>query len=768
VTPRRAWLGAALGSALGAAVAMGLSSRRRDTAALAPQPDAERSALLGRALYAGRMGTWSWDATAQRLDWDTDLEQLFGLGPGSFEGTFDAWLSRLHPDDRQHVVRMLAVGSEPRGVFRVEYRCVWPDGSIHWLEGIGDVTTHENGELRHAFGVVADIDERRRAEAERARLLSIERDARERADYLAGVSDALVRSLDLEDLITRITAAAVPARAEWCSLVLTADQPPASPITALAHVDPDMVVWARRLQERFPFDPDASFGAAKVIRTGTTQLRQIDDQALEASIDDPALREAVRNLDLRSVIIVALQSPLGILGSLLLARTAASEPYDEHDVAVAEDFARTIGVALNNALLFRRQQRARNALDVIAQLTGALAVAVTEDDVIQTVISRGTAGVDADRAVLYLLDDEGVLRLAAHTGFTDADLAAWALADWQTIDLEASAPIPDAVRQRSMVVIDDGREIARRYPYMAHSPIRDAAIIALPVEIRGAVLGGLMFAFTKPHVFTDEEVAMLQTLVGRCAGSLERARLFDRQRETSLTLQRRLLPELPPPPDWLDAGALYQPATGGEVGGDWYQLLVLADGCCGAALGDAVGRGVPAAAAMGQLRAVMTGAAAVDHDPASVLSAVDAFALTGADTRGASLVYGLIERDAARLRYACAGHPPPVLLCGDRPARLLEAARRPLLGVPGLLASSAPPPVADVEFGPGDTLVLYSDGLVERRDQSIDAGLDRLLRAAERSRTLAPDELCAALLAECVGATAVRDDVAILAIRRVR
>src|SRR5690606_24398109 len=159
-------------------------------------------------------------------------------------------------------------------------------------------------------------------------------------------------------------------------------------------------------------------------------------------------------------------------------------------------------------------------------------------------------------------------------------------------------------------------------------------------------------------------------------------------------------------------GARYEPAPGGEVGGDWYQLHFLDDGRCVAALGDAVGRGITAAAAMGQLRAAIAGATGVDPHPSVVLAATNECAAPGADTQCASLVYALIEHDADAMVYAVAGHPPPILLRADGTVSMLTDGRSPLLG---LVPPGKPFAYAAAPYGPGDTLVLYSDGLVERR-----------------------------------------------------
>ena len=135
-----------------------------------------------------------------------------------------------------------------RHVFRFDHRCVWPDGGVHWIHGVGEVLTGEANEVVGAVGVALDVDER-------IRLLEIERTASERARFLERTNRALVDSLDLGVVVDRITSAAVPELADWCSLVVTIDQPGDAPWVTVAHAEPDMVVWAKRLQKQFPYEP---------------------------------------------------------------------------------------------------------------------------------------------------------------------------------------------------------------------------------------------------------------------------------------------------------------------------------------------------------------------------------------------------------------------------------------------------------------------------------------------------------------------------------
>src|SRR4029077_5327945 len=141
------------------------------------------------------------------------------------------------------------------------------------------------------------------------------------------------------------------------------------------------------------------------------------------------------------------------------------------------------------------------------------------------------------------------------------------------------------------------------------------AALGVPLRIMNRITGSLVFTFVEPREFTAEELSMLVTLGSRCAGALERASLYERDRDIALTFQRRLMPGLPRTPDWIEVAAGYRPATGMAIGGDWYQVLDAGRGRIAAVVGDAVGHGLVAAAAMGQLRASIATAVANNAEP---------------------------------------------------------------------------------------------------------------------------------------------------------
>jgi serine phosphatase RsbU (regulator of sigma subunit) len=289
----------------------------------------------------------------------------------------------------------------------------------------------------------------------------------------------------------------------------------------------------------------------------------------------------------------------------------------------------------------------------------------------------------------------------------------------------------------------------------------------VPLTARGQALGALgVFSGAQRSPLTGGEVETLVEIGRRAGLSLQHARLFGQQRALADALQRSMLTE---PPKTADSEIVvrYVPAAeGAEVGGDWYDAFLQRAGATVLAIGDVVGHDTRAAAAMGQVRGLLRGISySSGGSPAEVLTeldrAVEGLAL---DTMATALVARL-ERDAdsgrTLLRWASAGHPPPIVITPDGDVRVLD-------GKPAdLLLGVAPETLREdrVELlDPGATVLLYTDGLVERRDRDIDAGTDALVALLREFAGLPLDELCDRVL-ERLFLPDAEDDVAVLAVR---
>ncbi|WP_393063325.1 PP2C family protein-serine/threonine phosphatase [Streptomyces sp. LN549] len=236
-----------------------------------------------------------------------------------------------------------------------------------------------------------------------------------------------------------------------------------------------------------------------------------------------------------------------------------------------------------------------------------------------------------------------------------------------------------------------------------------------------------------------------------------------REREVALHLQQAMLPA-PDLPDHHRAAVRYRPATGSlNVCGDWYDLIDMPDrDCTAVAVGDVVGHGLHAAGVMGQLRSALSAASRVADGPAQALEALGLYArfVDGAESTTAVSVF--IDWTGRTLTYSSAGHPPPVLCHPDGTVSFLDEATDPPLGA---RPDHEARPQSRTGFTDGSTLVLYTDGLIERRHEDIDTGLQRLADSLTRHRTADPDTLADALLTDLIPPAGITDDTALVILR---
>jgi PAS domain S-box-containing protein len=290
--------------------------------------------------------------------------------------------------------------------------------------------------------------------------------------------------------------------------------------------------------------------------------------------------------------------------------------------------------------------------------------------------------------------------------------------------------------------------------------LRMRSALGVPLQARGRVVGVLsLIQSVSGRGQGEEELLLARRLADRAAVAIDNARLHHRERERGLTLQRSLLPERLPTVPGLLSAARYLPARsgGGEVGGDWYDVVRLPGGRVAIVVGDVMGRGLPAAALMGQVRAALRAYAVQDQAPAEVLTSADELVRGLADDVIVTCVYAVLDPRDGSLAVANAGHVPPLLLGsgpGDEPATL--EATGPPLGAGGREDYGELTTVV----GPGRTLVLYTDGLIETRDTDLGVGLLRLT-----TRLAAGPADLHALAADVTRGPDRDDDVALLLVR---
>ncbi|MGH8979499.1 MAG: SpoIIE family protein phosphatase, partial [Acidimicrobiales bacterium] len=301
------------------------------------------------------------------------------------------------------------------------------------------------------------------------------------------------------------------------------------------------------------------------------------------------------------------------------------------------------------------------------------------------------------------------------------------------------------------------------------------AFLIEPLAVADGTIGGaLCVMWSAPRQFTDAEIDLVREVAELAARALERVQRAERDRLVAVSLQNRLL-------DWgarSMAAAIcttYRPASDAmRVGGDWYTVTALdGAGNIGLSVGDVVGHGLPAAMVMSELRSALAVASLAADQPSDVLDLLEKYArqLPGASCTTAAYV---VVDAAGTVRYACAGHPYPLLVESTGEVRLLEDGRRPALAVASPAMSPEGPQAGGAgtsstqgvaSLDPGSMLILYTDGLIERRGESIDRGFERLMDAASASASKPVGEVCAHLLSALAGPSGYDDDVVLVAVR---
>ncbi|MFF0201439.1 SpoIIE family protein phosphatase [Streptomyces sp. NPDC005017] len=286
------------------------------------------------------------------------------------------------------------------------------------------------------------------------------------------------------------------------------------------------------------------------------------------------------------------------------------------------------------------------------------------------------------------------------------------------------------------------------------------SFMMIPLVARDLVLGVATFYRTQPlGPFDSDEAALAAQLAARAALSIDNARLYQREHDTAVTLQRSMLPQHITPPAGIEVAHRYLPASDvNEVGGDWYDALRLPAGKGALLIGDVMGHGMVAAAVMGRLSASIRALARLDLEPKEILAQLEAALEDLAEPMLATLLYAVVDPATGHCRITRAGHPPPALVTPDGEVRLLDVPPGTPLGVGGTRYTTT-----DHILLPGSVLVLYTDGLIESRSSDIDERLGELTDAlAEPSPSL--NAMCDSLLARLVPASA-DDDIALLVAR---
>ncbi len=683
---------------------------------------------------------------------------LFGYASGQLAGRRaaealpDIWLRVAPLFDRVRATGQPIVDLEVSGRTRAE-----PGIDHYWLASLFPVPrdARRGGPPVGLGALVVDITERKRWER------SIE--------LLAAASNLFAADLTFSEALQQVARLALPSFADAC-LMFVPGAGGSPERAAIAHVDP--AIEARLRELAVDLSHPARHGpAATAMRTGEIGFVEVVDEGFRRDIArDDGHVEFLEALAAVSTITVPLGLGGRVVGAVTLMYTATSNrAYREQDIDLAREFGRRIAQVLENVRLAQEAARAASRVQLLARVGELLTVELDADRRLQR-IARLLLPEFADGTAVYLIDRDKLNLVAA--GHSDPRVQeAIEASELPSHDLDAEIPPCEAVRTGRAVLVEDlppgtARELIRgvnmRGVAAGNPDVRPLhSYLAVPLVGTNGPFGALGFGYrASGRRYEPDDVAIALELARRIAPALENAQRYEDDREVIEVLQRSLLPAvLPKVPGITIAGRYLPGAAGLAIGGDWYDALVLADGRVFLAIGDVVGHGVRAASSMGRLRNALEIYALDNESPAQILAHLNTHfsVLESADMATVGLLIYDPRRQRARL--ASAGHLPPVVREPDGRVHFLDPAR----GMPVCASPRATYTDTEVAIEPGSTLLLYTDGLIERRYEHLDEGFERL-RAAVSDAPAGVEELAEHVIQRLSEARPPTDDVALLVV----
>ncbi|MBW1600658.1 SpoIIE family protein phosphatase [Streptomyces sp. JJ66] len=511
----------------------------------------------------------------------------------------------------------------------------------------------------------------------------------------------------------------------------------------LLHLDvPGLAVWDLRPDE---YDEDPAALAARLPPAESARLDALVSQAMKDGRTTYGVYFRIRCRD---------GTPRWTHTQGYIQRDARGRPH--RIIGIVRDATEELRHATDRLTLDSERSRESS---VVEETTAALAHARTVGDVVGVLESaRGMGRLGAVSLMMGLVEGHHIRQMAE--GRTSSIVP-----ELEYTRIDADFPMSEVARTMTSRFFTSQQEFATRYPrlwpYIA--PLRASAAAYLPLIAQGRAIGALGLLFREKHTFPPSEQTLLTALASTIAQSLQRAMLYEQELELAESLQRFMLPHSIPAVPGLRTEVSYRPARQGrDIGGDWYDLIPLPGGRVAAVIGDVQGHDTHAAAVMGQLRIVLRAYAAEGHTASTVLARASTF-LHDLDTdRFATCLYAEADPSSGWLRLVRAGHLDPLLLRRDGGCRALPVAGALPLGLPHLGPLDFP--VTSVELEVGETLLMFTDGLVERPGADLDDGVRELRDAAGRG----PEDLrkLADWLCELPGDRAGADDMALVLLRR--
>jgi GAF domain-containing protein len=542
---------------------------------------------------------------------------------------------------------------------------------------------------------------------------------------------------------------AVAAGAEFANIAVLSGSAPAAAQLYNASNLPDDV--ARRYTE-IPVDDSTPLGA--VLKSG----REVWLPSLaDTRTGYPTVAEDTVRAGLTATASVALRGRhrrvIGVLG----VAWAAAQTFTDAQKDQVRVVAQLAADALGRAQLLEAERAARQRTERLQAMMSALVASASLAEVKAAVFEHGLLPFGASAARLVLVEQQHPQMLVTVNA---VGMPQPLLEQWRAFPLSVHSPSRKALTTSAIVYVPTREGLHTEFPdaELARDSTAQQAWVAVPLRSSGRTLGVLTLVFSRPHPLDDGPDQIALTALGSAvADALSRAVQHDSDRDLVISVQRSLLVSALPESPGVRLGAYYMPAeTRYGIGGDWYDAVPLPDGRTMLIVGDVAGHGLEAAITMGQMRSAAR-ALAPAYEPAALLKALDHFICSSIKEPLATVAVVIIDPASRTLRYCLAGHPPPLLRGPDGSVTELGGATGVLLGL-----ETRDRPEEVMTFEPGSSLVLFTDGLVERRDETFDTGVARLSAALKATPPLDPASLCDTLVEQAVPRNGRDDDIAIL------
>ena len=672
------------------------------------------------------------DPETFEVRWANDrIVEVLGYPVAAWRADPDLWVRVLHPDDREEAVATARGAVTARRDFSLGYRALRADGRLVWLHHMGHVEVDAAGRATAAYAVLVDVtDSRRREQAARVS---------------AGVGHALAAPTSLAERLQGVVGLLVGEVCDQAAVWLRDDDGRHSAVAAAPPALAEQVLALAPVTA--PPEVQAAYDRGEPLVLGP-----VTEQMLRASTDDEQhYAAAAAASSSGSLLVVPLRGADGpVVGTLTLDLVGGGRWHEQADVALAADLGRRIAATISAERSAERQQ-------LLHRISVALSAAGSVAEAADALATGIRSALNAQVVTVCTLGPDGLLHPVRTLGYSREDR----LGRYAGMKLSSPFPLTVAARTGTPQWVADRAAWERDYPDVVTDLLDGTeAAAALPLLVGDRVIGAVGVTFRAARRFDAATREFLLTLASQVSVAVERAALADVRREVAETLQRSLLPRTLPRLDRLAVAARYLPGVRGtRAGGDWYDVLPLPDGRIALAVGDVVGEGAPAAAVMGQLRSSLATLLLEGHEPAAALDLLDRFARTVEGAQVSTATCLLLDPRSGVLLHSSAGHPPPLVLGGDGATYLSGGA-----GAALALPWSRVRPQASTTLQAGATLVLYTDGLVERRGETLDDGMERLVQVAAAARSDGVQGLLDDVLDGLVGA-APSDDVAVVAAR---